>query len=399
MSISRRKFVQLSSLASASMFVPKFLKAFEHGQLGLGNKILVVVQLSGGNDGLNTVIPIRNDIYYKGRPDLAIAREDAIALTEDIGLNPALKGIKSLYDQGYVSILNGIGYPEPNRSHFRSMDIWQSGSSADEIRNTGWLGRYLDQVHKEYNTHNTLAIEADDSLSLAMKGFDKKAIAIKDINQFHRAAKDPYFSGLTGAHQKEHEEKLTSYLYKTLTETISAADYVYDQSKIYATTQTYPDDALGKRMKTIGSLINSHADTRVYYVSHGSFDTHVDQKKRQERLFTELDNSLTALVADLKQGNTFDDVLIMTFSEFGRRVSQNASKGTDHGTASNMFMIGGKLKKSGIYNPLPDLANLDNGDLKYGIDFKQVYATVLDKWLDADARKILGGRYEKLEFI
>ncbi|MBA3827413.1 MAG: DUF1501 domain-containing protein [Taibaiella sp.] len=397
MTISRRRFLQLSSLASASMFVPKFLRAFENKPLP-GNKKLIVIQLSGGNDGLNTVIPYRNDIYYSSRPLIGIKKEEALSLTDEIGLNPSLKGIKQLFDEGYVSIINGVGYARPNRSHFRSMDIWQSGSASEELVTTGWLGRYLDDAALNPDSHNSLALEVDDSLSLAMKGKDKSALAIRDINQFHNAATNTYFTRMA-AHNEEHKEQLADYLYKTLRGTVSAADYIYKQSKIYTSSQTYPNTEIGKHMQIIGSLIASRAETRVYYVSHGSFDTHVNQKDRQNKLFAQLDEALTALVADLKKNDCFNDVVIMTFSEFGRRVGQNASNGTDHGTANSMFLMSGSLKKQGIYNPIPSLQDLDSGDLKYEIDFKEVYATILGKWLDADPYNILGKRYEPLAFI
>ncbi len=400
MSISRRKFIQLGSLASASLMVPEFLKGFEFrpAALGKGRKALVVVQLSGGNDGLNTIIPYRNDIYYKGRPQIGIKRSDALALTDDVGINPSLKTLKALYDGGHVSIVNGVGYPQPDRSHFRSMDIWQSGSTSAELITSGWLGRYLDNACADCNVHNAMAIEVDDSLSLAMKGENNKAIAVRDINRFREAAANNYFKKLA-SHSDEHDAHLAGYLYKTLRETTSAADYIYDQSKIYNSAQSYPDTQIGKRMKTIGSLIISGSETQVYYVSHGSFDTHVDQADRQNKLFEQLDGALGALVSDLKTNGRFDDVMIMTFSEFGRRVAENASNGTDHGTASSMFFISGGLKKAGLYNDLPDLSNLDDGDLIYSTDFKQVYATVLDNWLQSNSQQILGRKYEHLSFV
>ncbi len=401
MPISRRKFIQAGTLASASLMVPGFLKGFEY-QGGVvrpnGHKVLIVLQLSGGNDSLNTVIPYRNDIYYSSRPSIGLKRDAVWGLNDELGLNPALKGMKQLYDEGNLSIINGVGYPSPNRSHFRSMDIWQSGSTASDIVTSGWLGRYIDNAGSEMSKHSALAIEVDDTLSLAMKGDDRSAIAVRDINQFHRAVTTKYFQRIA-SHADEHDEHLAGYLYKTLRETTSAADYIYDQSKIYTTAQTYPDTPIGKKLKTIGSLINSRAETKVYYVSHGSFDTHAGQVDRQTRLFTQLDEGLTALVADLKKNNMFEGVLIMAFSEFGRRVAQNGSNGTDHGTAGSVFCIGGGLKKPGIYNNLPSLADLDEGDLKYSIDFKQVYATILDKWLGADHRKILERKYEVLSFV
>jgi len=401
MSLSRRKFVQLSSLASASMLVPDFLKAFEYRPVPLlasGNKIIIVIQLSGGNDGLNTIIPYRNDIYYRSRPVIGIQKNDALALTDELGINPALPTIKKLFDDGKVSVINGVGYPHPDRSHFRSMDIWQSASSSREILTNGWIGRYLDNACENCNEHNSLAIEVDDSLSLAMKGENIKAIALNNVEKFHEAASGSYFKKIA-SHNDEHEAQLAGYLYKTLRETTSAADYIYDKSKIYSSSQTYPDTQIGKRMKTIGSLIISGVDTRVFYVSHGSFDTHINQADRQNKLFEQLDASLASLIDDLKNNGRFDDVLIMTFSEFGRRVSQNASNGTDHGTASSMFLIGGGIKTPGLYNNIPDLDDLDDGDLKYSVDFKQVYATVLDNWLQADSRQILGSKYEHLPVL
>jgi uncharacterized protein (DUF1501 family) len=399
MALSRRNFLKISSLASTTLFMPEFLKAFERRSfIDANGKILIVIQLSGGNDGLNTIIPYRNDIYYKSRPMIGIKKEDAINLTDDVGLNPALKNIKSFFDQGYVSIINNVGYPEPDRSHFRSMDIWQSGSSSDKVITTGWLGRYFDSTGKSTNNRNSFAIEVDDTLSLAMKGENRKAIAVSNIDQFYKAANNPFNKTLT-AHSYEHDAQLARYLYQTLRETTSSAEYIYEQSKIYNSTQVYPDTALGKRMKTIGSLINSGTDTKVYYVSHGSFDTHVNQKDRQQKLFEQLDDAIAAIVADLKQNNRFKDVLIMTFSEFGRRVEQNASNGTDHGTANNMFFISENLKKQGLYNPLADLTNLDEGDLKYQIDFKEVYSTVLNNWLNTNYKTILDKEYKVLDFV
>ncbi len=399
MPISRRKFIQVGSLASASLMLPQFLRGFQYQAPAQrsNHKILVVIQLSGGNDGLNTVVPYRNDIYYKSRPTLALPADKILTLTDDTGLNPALKGLKQQYDDGHLSIINGVGYPDPNRSHFRSMDIWQTGSTASEMLTTGWLGRYLD-TRSAGQQHNALAIEVDDTLSLALKGDERSALAVQNIETFHAAATTPYFKKIA-SHADEHEEKLAGYLYKTLAETTSASDYLYQINKVKATGQTYPTTGIGKRLKTIGALINADAETQVYYVSHGSFDTHVGQADRQTRLFTQLDDALTPFIADLKANGKFEDVLIMTFSEFGRRVEQNASNGTDHGTAGSMFMIGGSLKKPGLYNPLPNLSMLDAGDLEHSIDFKQVYTTVLEKWLQADGKAVLGRRYTGLDFI
>ncbi len=395
--IKRREFIQLGSLATASFMVPKFLKAFEKvDRVPPGNKVMVILQLSGGNDGLNTVIPFRNDIYYRERPRLGIEKTKALSLTDEVGLHPALIGLKELYDDGSLGILNNVGYPNPDRSHFRSMDIWQTGSGSDEYITTGWVGRYLDaQCHG--CDKPTYALEIDDVLSLALKGENAKAIAMKDPQRLFGTSNEKFFKDVLKDHANSGEETV-DYLYKTMSETLSSANYIFQQSRAHPSTTEYPKTELGNGLKTIASLIFSDINTKVYYISLGSFDTHVNQENQQQRLFSELSDAVKAFSKDLKVNNRFNDVLMFTFSEFGRRVSQNASGGTDHGTANNMFLIGGALKQKGIINAMPDLNDLSEGDLKYKIDFKTVYATVLKNWLDADDTAILGKKYDHLSF-
>jgi len=198
---------------------------------------------------------------------------------------------------------------------------------------------------------------------------------------------------------QDRGEDPDSYLYKVMAETVSGADYIFQQSKLRPSATVYPNSEIGKNLKTIASLISSDINTRVYYVSLGSFDTHVGQQAKQEKLFIELNEAVKPFTDDLKSSHRFDDVLMISFSEFGRRVSENGSGGTDHGTANNMFLISGGLKNRGILNDMPDLSNLTDGDLNQQLDFKRVYATVLNKWLQADDYKILGKRYEHLNFI
>ncbi len=397
MVIKRKEFLQIGSLATASFMMPKFLKAFEKpAMVPPGNKVVVVVQLGGGNDGLNTVIPVRNDIYYRERPKLGITKDKSLLLTDEVGLNPALEAFKGLYDDGSLAIMNGVGYPNPDRSHFRSMDIWHSASESNQYVNTGWIGRYLDAQCNgcDKPTH---ALEIDDVLSLALKGEQSKGLAFKDPKRLYNSSNEKYYKEINADHQKG--EETIDYLYKTMSETLSSADYIFKQSKLHPSNQTYPATNLGKDLQTMASLIFSDINTKVYYVTLGSFDTHVNQEAQQKRLFTELNDAVKAFTADLKKNNRFTDVLMMTFSEFGRRVAQNASGGTDHGTANNMFFIGGGLKQKGVLNAMPDLSDLNEGDLKYKVDFKNVYATVLNKWLGADDKIILGKKFEMLNFI
>ena len=356
----RRDFLQKSAFATAgTLLVPHFLKAFETNHLGQAHlaqasangKILVVVQLSGGNDGLNTVVPYRNDIYYRERPAIAVPRDKVLTLNDEIGLNPAMAALRPLYDNGLVTVINNVGYPNPDRSHFRSMDIWQTASDSDKYASTGWVGRYLDaSCDGPGGCSPHRAIEVDDTLSLAVKGETINGLAVLDAKKLYNqtrsglienlAKEKPDGAGIGAAHEN------VAYLYKTLAETVSSAAYVYDKAKVAPSAATYPNSELGKRLKTVSELIQSGVSTSVYYVSIGGFDTHINQPGQQERLLTQYAEAVSAFTNDIKTAGRTNDVLLMTFSEFGRRVKQNASRGTDHGTANNVFLIGGNLTAS-----------------------------------------------------
>ncbi|SFN25247.1 Uncharacterized conserved protein, DUF1501 family [Chryseobacterium oleae] len=394
MLIKRREFLKISSLATASLMMPNFLKAMTLNEaLEPNQKILVVLQFTGGNDGLNTIIPIKNDIYFKERNNIAI--KDSLALNDETGINPALSYFKELFDNGELSVMNNVGYPDPDKSHFRSMDIWHSASRSDEFLETGWLGRFLDEECYRCE-HPTQALEVDDMLSLALKGENNKAFAFKDPKRLYQTSQEKYFKSLYDHH---HDDETVSYLYQTLGSTINNADYIFEKSKSKKTDQVYPNSQLGKDFKTVASLIKSDINTQVYYLSVGSFDTHVNQNERQAKLFSDINEAVKSFVADLKSNGIFNDVLLMTFSEFGRRVAQNASNGTDHGTANQMFFISGGLKKKGLLNALPDLQKLNEGDLIYTEDFRKVYATILKNWLKADSSKVLGWKNGIYDFI
>ncbi len=400
--MDRREFLKLSGLASGYAMIPAFLKPLEtygagpSGREASGKKKLVMIQFLGGNDGLNTVIPYNNDVYYKLRRNIGIKKDQVIALDQELGLNPAMTALKELYDQGYVSVINNVGYPNPDRSHFRSMDIWQSASSSTDYLSTGWLGRYLDsECQWPYE-----AIEIDNNLSLAMKGKKRSGIATKNARQLFEETKAPYFETVAAYVKPEMlDDDNLGYLYKTMLDTTSSAKYIFETQKTYHNTAEYPDTSFAKELKTVATFINSGLGTSVYYVNLTGFDTHVGQLNRQESLLKQYSEGVAAFVKDLKSTHAFEDTLIVTFSEFGRRVEENASGGTDHGTASNLFVIGGNLKKKGIFNSGPDLLNLADGDLKHHIDFRQVYATVLDNWLKADSVGILGERFVNLGFV
>ena len=397
----RRDFIKSSTLASAgAILIPSFLKPLEAlaiDQLS-GYKSLVVIQLSGGNDGLNTIVPYAMDAYYQKRKTLAIPPAQIIQLNDVQGLNPALSALKDIYDQGWMSVINSVGYPNPDRSHFRSMDIWQTASDADQFLSSGWIGRYLDSSCSSCQYPYT-ALEVDDSLSLAMKGLSKKGIALKDPTRLYRNTREPFFKDVLEHHDQNLNEDNLGYLYKTMIETSSSAEYIEKTSRTYKNTANYPQTAFANQLKTVSKFINSGLKTRVYYVSLSGFDTHVGQKVQQGRLLKQYAEGVAAFITDLKSTGRLDDTLVMTFSEFGRRVEQNSSNGTDHGTANNVIVFGGKLKRPGIYNEAPDLLNLSDGDLQHRVDFREVYAGILDKWLDVNNSQILNRQFKGLDFI
>lgn len=385
-------------MTSTAFMVPAFLRSANFvTEASRSGKILVVVQLSGGNDGLNTIVPYNNDLYYTNRPTLGLKKSEVLQVSSELGFNPAMESLRSLYDDGLVSIINNVGYPNPDRSHFRSMDIWHTASASDEYLSSGWLGRYLDSQCAGCQTPYH-AIEVDDSLSLALKGEKRTGFAMSNPKNLKKTTDNRFLQSL-GQQHSEHEEDNVAYLYKTMVETQSSADYLYQQSQVHQSTITYPQSPFGKDLKQIAELITADTDTRIYYVSLTGFDTHANQKNQQARLLKQYADGMKAFVDDLKQNNLFDDTLILTFSEFGRRVKQNASNGTDHGTANNLYVIGNRLPKPGFWNAGPNLSQLDKGDLKYEVDFRQVYATVLDQWLQADAKGVLFDQFKIMGFL
>lgn len=398
--MNRRDFLSTSGLASTSLLIPSFLSDFKFNNIykTRTGKVLVVVQWSGGNDGLNTIVPYRNDIYYKSRPTLGIKNTDVLKVNDELGLNPALQSLQDLYNNGLMTIINSVGYPNPDRSHFRSMDIWHTASGSNEYLSSGWLGRYLDSNCEGCATPYH-ALELDDSLSLALKGNIRSGFAASNPEQLKRATSNKFLQTVGKMANPEHEEENVAYLYKVMVETQQSADYLYQQSKVFTSKVEYPQSSFAKDLKQIAELITADTDTKIYYVSLSGFDTHANQKNQQDRLLKGYADAMKAFVEDLKQNGLLDDVLILTFSEFGRRVAQNASNGTDHGTANNVFLMGGKLQKPGFFNAAPDLSDLDEGDLKYQIDFRNIYATVLDQWLEAPTSEILGAGFKPLSLV
>jgi uncharacterized protein (DUF1501 family) len=383
--MNRRKFLQWSGLASASSLMPALVKASGSLLVPGGAKKLVIIQLSGGNDGLNTFVPFEDDAYYQLRPSLAMPKDQLLRCKDGIGMHPSLAGMRGMYDEGWLSVINNVGYPEPDLSHFRSMDIWHTASGSREYWNTGWLGRWLDQQKGPVYE----ALEVDDALSLALKGKQRGGFAMRDVKQLERSTRSQFLQAVQ-QHAIQHEEETVSYLYETLRETQEAAAYLSEHWGGYQSPIVYPGTELGRDLQGIARLMTSKANIQVFYAGMTGFDTHIQQTGKQARLLSEYDEAVTAFIRDLQHHRLFDETLIFTFSEFGRRPAQNASGGTDHGTANACWLIGPSLQKPGFATEMPNLQQLTDGNLRHTIDFRSIYAELLHKWLDADATAVLG---------
>lgn len=366
------------------------------GLPGGENRCLVLINLQGGNDGLNCVVPHGDAQYYEVRPTIGIARGDVLTLNERIGFNPTMKSFKSLYDKGVVAVVQSVGYPNPDHSHFRSTEIWQT-AAPDKYEHTGWLGRYLDDAGlPKNNLFNGVAIAQVLPEVMVANKTDVPAIAqingyglLSDRNSSARSTfaelvsdnrlpfNSPYLSHV--AEIEDHAQKGSEELPKLISG--------------YKAAGSYPASPLGRSLSLAAQIIGSNLGTRVLYVQHGSFDTHVGQKATQDRLLGEFSDAIKAFYDDLSAHGNENRVLTMTFSEFGRRVAENASRGTDHGEASPLFLIGGGVK-GGIYGAYPDLSQTNMGNLKFATDFRSVYATVLERWLGRPSEAILQGRFD-----
>ncbi len=365
--------------------------------------VLLVVQMQGGNDGLNTVIPYTDDSYHRVRPTIRIGENDALRLNDQIALNPNLSGLLELYKEGHVALVNGVGYPNPDRSHFRATEIWET-AVPDRYETTGWLGRYLDAT-APINLAARNAFEAvtlGDIVPAAMIGRHVDVPAIGTLQSFayqtgkDSANKNSAASLFDGA--KPGASPYLTLIENTARLAIHGGDELRSKISAYQSAVSYPKDSFSQQLELAAHLIGSRVGTRIIFVSIGSFDTHVNQVPQQNRLLKYMGDGLLAFYKDLAAHGNAERVLTMTFSEFGRRVSQNASNGTDHGTAMPLFVIGGQVK-GGLYGAYPSITDLDHGDLKYNTDFRDVYATVLDRWLGRTPERVLFGNYQPLAFV
>jgi len=435
---TRREFLRTAALGSAVTWtVPSFLAhtfSALHAEAadratqvntGVDGTILVVLQMAGGNDGLNTLIPFSNDHYARARSRLRISSNQVLKLNDEVGFHPELDGLKALYDAGQLNIVQGIGYPNPNRSHFRSTEIWHTAADANRIETSGWIGRYFDNTCSGCDP--TIGINIGRQMPQAFAARKPVGISLQnpaeyrfvtdqsapgEMNQteasyrkLNAVDEDPAMveSGATigaVAGPATHHGSVLDFVERTALDAELSSERIRAIRDKVSNHGSYPQGQLANSLKLVARLIGGGLPTRIYYVSQGGYDTHSNQVGAHNRLLQELGGSLKAFLEDLKQQGNLERVLVMTFSEFGRRVHENASGGTDHGAASMMFLAGGKIR-AGLSGRYPGLApaDLHNGDLQFTTDFRSVYATVLEKWLRTRSAPILGRSFPLLDLV
>lgn len=389
---SRRKFLQRSSIVSLAPVLPYvFGRTAKAANPVADDKVLVVIQLDGGNDGLNTVVPFADDAYGRARKKLRIPTKDVLKVDDQLGLHPAMRSAKELFDDGRLSIVQGVGYPNPDRSHFRSMKIWQTASFDDDQHdNNGWLGRTLDQ--KSFVGKKNAIYIGQQETPVALWGRQCEAVSLSREEDL-RLAMDLASS----AEKKNAKADLEQFVSKQVLSAYASAEEFEKNGKKNSKSEdaAYPSTRLGSQLKLVSQLLKSGAQTRVFYTSQNGYDTHSAQRFDHSRLLREYSDALKALLDDLKHAGLDDRVVVMTFSEFGRRIEENDSLGTDHGTAGPVFLAGSPIK-GGLLGDAPDFSDLVDGDLKVQHDFRSVYATILDQWLEVDSASVLGDDHPAL---
>lgn len=387
--------------------LPNFLirTALAGPKASADQNILVVFQFSGGNDGLSMVVPFGDDEYGRSRKSTRHDAKDLHKLSDYVGLNPNLTGLKQMYDQGRLAVIQGVGYPNPNRSHFHSMDIWHTaGASGSKLPYEGWLGRWADRSYQGVSDPKICTAVRMEKTPLAVRGKDHPGIAFASTSSFKYYAdrgdkeRNMLYRELNEAGGEAMKNNTLDFVTHTAANANQASDEIQRIAGKYNAQAQYPQSGISESLKTVAALIRGGLSTRVYYVATGSFDTHSGQKQRHDKLMTDVNGAVTAFYKDLAAQGLDKRVLTMSFSEFGRRVKENGSQGTDHGCAGPMFLYGPGVKP-GLHGKYPSLTDLDKGDLKFNVDFRSVYAAVLDRWLGTSSESVLGGSFAPLDCV
>lgn len=416
---TRREFLRLGTkgvgLLAFSRFAPQFLvqSTLAAPRPEKDRRILVLVQLAGGNDGLNTVVPYADPAYHALRPTLALKEKDVLRLDDHLGLHPSMAPLHALLQEGRLGIVQNVGYPNPNRSHFRSTEIWETASASDESLSSGWIGRYLDNACAGADAPPFVRDNEPDAIHVSAEvpqsfggsvphntyGLSLGARAGRDdVALLERIASRPD-AGLAARPGHDHDETANhAFLRATLMDSLVAEKRIQRIIDANKPEAAYPNGNFAQSLRNVAGLIAAGLSTRVYFVSLGGFDTHAGQLNSHANLLRQLSEGLAAFKKDLTARGLDDQVLTMTFSEFGRRPNENESAGTDHGTAAPLFVMGRKITGS-LHGTAPSLKLEKNADLTFSTDFRSVYATVLDRWLETPADTILGARHDRLGFL
>jgi uncharacterized protein (DUF1501 family) len=392
---------------------------------GKDSPILVILQMAGGNDGLNTVVPFENDHYRRARPRLGVPAKEVLKINDELGFHPSLGSFKALYDAGHLSVIQGVGYPNPNRSHFRSTEIWQTAADADRFERYGWLGRYFDnacsgcdptvgvnvgrQMPQAFAAKHPVGVSLESPQNYRFINSDRPLAdemdtteqSFRKLNESDAGMTDNSGASIASLHGPvQHSGSVLDFLERTALDAQVSSDKIRAIASKVKSQASYPNGQLAASLKLVAQLIGGGLPTRIFYVSQGGYDTHANQPGTHERLLTELGDSVKAFHDDVKAQGNASRVLLMTFSEFGRRVAENANSGTDHGAAGPMFVVGEKVK-AGLLGKAPSLAPeaLFQGDLRYSTDFRSVYAGVLEQWLKTKSDSILGRKFEPLRIV
>lgn len=404
MQTNRRHFLKAGSTAAALSFgrpAPALLQqAADHAKSD--GRVLVVVELAGGNDGLNTIIPFRHDAYQKARRTLAVPESQVLSISEELGFHPVMNGFDELLQQNRLAIVQGVGYDNPNRSHFESMDIWHTCLRKDETRIDGWLGRFLESSIDRTGNDPAAMHLGPQKQPFALMSREVRVPSVRSLQQFRlesgsQKAFRESIRELTEAGRARSND-LLGFVQSSTSAALAASERVETARRQYSPATAYPDTALAQQLRTVAQLIDAGLSTAVYYLQLDGFDTHARQAGAQQSLLRQLSDALNTFLQDVDAHGHGDRVLCLAFSEFGRRVQENASEGTDHGTAGPVFLAGNRVRP-GLIGRHPDLNDLQDGDLKHHTDFRQVYADVLQNWLNCSTEPILHGRFQPVRAI
>jgi uncharacterized protein (DUF1501 family) len=388
--MKRRDFLKIAAGALIWQVNPLLLPSV-CAAASSSQRILVLIELKGGNDGLNMLVPYTDQRYYQLRSGLAVQRDSVLPLSEKLGLNPRLKALMDAWQQKQLAIVAGVGYPQPNRSHFRSIEIWETGSSSSQYVQSGWLARALPQMPTSAKAIADGVAIGGDAGPLA--GGDLRLVIMRNLKQFFRQARRVQQINVGS------QNPALKHLLAVQNDAYRSAEALDRKLQNQVPLRvTFPQTMIGRHLQTAARLIYGGAAIPVIKVSHGGFDTHAKQRNLHDRLLEQLAEAMSAFRRAMQQIGCWEQVLVMTYSEFGRRPAENGSRGTDHGTAAPHFAMGGKVK-GGLYGRQPSLQELQNDDLKFSVDYRSLYATVGRRWWGLNKEFLDGGPFSALDFI